>query len=176
MREIAWHVPRYLSGLGPLGPRGPENGPPALVLPGFLATDRTTMDLRRALAMAGWRTYPWGLGMNLGARANTLELLSQRLEAIYDGRPVLLVGWSLGGMFARELARKYPDKVRAVVTLGSPFSGDLKTTPISANCTSGSRAMTSTIRPSRERDKPPVADWPCGRARTGSSRRAPRAG
>jgi predicted esterase YcpF (UPF0227 family) len=127
MREIAWHIPRYVAGLGPLGPRGPENGPPALVLPGFLATDRTTMDLRRALAMAGWRTYPWGLGMNLGARANTLELLGQRLEAIYDGRPVLLVGWSLGGMFARELARMHPDKVRAVVTLGSPFSGDLKT-------------------------------------------------
>lgn len=127
MREIAWHVPRYLSGLGPLGPRGPENGPPALVLPGFLATDRTTMDLRRALAKAGWRVHPWGLGMNLGARANTLELLGQRLAAIYDGRPVLLVGWSLGGMFARELARMHPDKVRAVVTLGSPFSGDLKT-------------------------------------------------
>ena len=51
----------------------------------------------------------------------------QRLEAIYDGRPVLLVGWSLGGMFARELAYRCPDKVRAVVTLGSPFSGDLKT-------------------------------------------------
>ena len=123
VREIAWHVPRYLSGLGPLGPRGPEDGPPALVLPGFLATDRTTMDLRRALAKAGWRAYPWGLGMNLGARADTLELLGQRLEAIYDGRPVLLVGWSLGGMFARELARAHPDKVRAVVTLGLAFFG-----------------------------------------------------
>jgi pimeloyl-ACP methyl ester carboxylesterase len=127
IREIAWHIPRYLSGLGPLGPRGPEDGPPALVLPGFLASDRTTMELRRALAHAGWRVYPWGLGLNLGAKVNTLELLEQRLEAIYDGRPVLLVGWSLGGMFARELARAHPDKVRAVVTLGSPFSGDLKT-------------------------------------------------
>jgi pimeloyl-ACP methyl ester carboxylesterase len=127
VREIAWHVPRYLAGLGPLGPRGPEKGPPALVLPGFLASDRTTMDLRRALAQAGWRVYPWGLGLNLGAKKDTLKLLGQRLEAIYDGRPVLLVGWSLGGMFARELARAHPDKVRAVVTLGSPFSGDLKT-------------------------------------------------
>ena len=127
MREIAWHIPRYVAGLGPLGPRGPEDGPPALVLPGFLASDRTTMDLRRALAMAGWRTYPWGLGLNLGAKKDTLKLLGQRLDAIYDGRPVLLVGWSLGGMFARELARAHPDKVRAVVTLGSPFSGNLKT-------------------------------------------------
>jgi pimeloyl-ACP methyl ester carboxylesterase len=127
MREIAWHFPRFLAGLGPLGPRGPEDGPPALVLPGFLASDRTTMDIRRALARGGWRVYPWELGINRGAKANTLELLGQRLDAIYDGRPVLLVGWSLGGMFARELAHLHPGKVRAVATLCSPFSGDYKT-------------------------------------------------
>jgi Alpha/beta hydrolase family len=116
-----------LAGLGPIGPRGPENGPPALVLPGFLATDRTTMDIRRALARAGWRVHPWGLGLNLGARPDTLDLLSHRLDEIYDGRPVLLVGWSLGGMFARELAHRQPHKLRAVATLCSPFSGDFKT-------------------------------------------------
>jgi pimeloyl-ACP methyl ester carboxylesterase len=127
MREVAWHLPRLLAGLGPLGPRGPEDGPPALVLPGFLASDRTTMDMRRALARAGWRVHPWGLGLNRGAKPDTLELLRQRLDDIHDGRPVLLVGWSLGGMFARELAHKYPDKIRAVVTLCSPFSGDYKT-------------------------------------------------
>ena len=128
-REVAWHLPRMLSGLGPLGPRGPEDGPPALVIPGFLATDRTTMDLRRALARAGWRAHPWLLGMNGGAKANTMDLLISRLDAIHDDaqQPVLVVGWSLGGMFARELACRCPDKVRAVVTLGSPFSGDLKT-------------------------------------------------
>ena len=126
-REVAWHVPRMLSGLGPLGPRGPEDGPPALVIPGFLANDRTTMDLRRALARAGWRAHPWLLGKNRGARPDTMDVLSSRLEAIYDGRPVLLVGWSLGGMFARELGCRHPEMVRAVVTLGSPFSGNLKT-------------------------------------------------
>ncbi len=88
-REVAWHVPRLLSGLGPLGPRGPEDGPPALVIPGFLATDRTTMELRRALARAGWRAHPWLLGMNGGAKANTMDLLASRLDAIYDGRPIL---------------------------------------------------------------------------------------
>ena len=85
------------------------------------------MDIRRALARAGWRVHPWGLGVNLGAKPDTLQLLSRRLDDIYDGRPVLLVGWSLGGMFARELAHRYPTKVRAVVTLCSPFSGDYKT-------------------------------------------------
>ena len=128
-REVAWHLPRLLSGLGPLGPRGPEDGPPVLVIPGFLATDRTTMELRRALARAGWRAHPWLLGINTGAKANTMDLLQKRLEAIESeaGQPVLVIGWSLGGMFARELACREPGKVRAVVTLGSPFSGNLKT-------------------------------------------------
>jgi len=127
LREIAWHVPRLLAGLGPLGPRGPEDGAPVLVIPGFLAGDRTTMDIRRALARAGWRAYPWGLGINFGAKPDTLMLLGRRLRQIYDGRPVLLIGWSLGGLFARELAHRHPEKVRAAVTLCSPFSGDLKT-------------------------------------------------
>src|SRR5215213_7887051 len=126
-RQVAWHLPRMLSGLGPLGPRGPEDGPPALVIPGFFGTDRTTMELRRALARAGWRTHPWLLGVNLGAKKNTLDLLCKRLKALEDPRQVLVVGWSLGGMFARQLAHRCPDKVRAVVTLASPFSGDLKT-------------------------------------------------
>ena len=127
LREFAWHVPRYLAGLGPLGPRGPEDGPPALVFPGFLTGDRATMDIRRALARSGWRAYPWNLGLNKGAKPDTLMLLGRRLREIYDGRRVLLLGWSLGGLFARELAHRHPEKIRAVVTLCSPFSGDLKT-------------------------------------------------
>ena len=127
VREVAWHLPRLLSGLGPLGPRGPEDGPPALVIPGFLGTDRTTMELRRALARAGWRVHPWLLGLNTGAKKNTINLLCKRLKDLEDPRKVLVVGWSLGGMFARQLAHRCPDKVRAVVTLASPFSGDLKT-------------------------------------------------
>ena len=85
------------------------------------------MDIRRALARGGWRVHPWGLGLNLGAKPDTLEVLGRRLDEIYDGRRVLLVGWSLGGMFARELAHRHPEKVRAVATLCSPFSGDYKT-------------------------------------------------
>ena len=115
---------RFWHGFGDPGPRGPEDGPPALVIPGFLATDRTCLELRRSLARRGWRTYPWELGLNRGAHADVIRHLRQRLETIHDGRPVLLVGWSLGGVFARELAREVPELVRAVVTLGSPFSGD----------------------------------------------------
>ena len=166
-----------LSGLGPLGPRGPEDGPPALVIPGFLATDRTTMDLRRALARAGWRAHPWLLGINLGAKKRHAGTAVQAARRdLEDPRKVLLVGWSLGGMFARELAHRCPDKVRAVVTLGSPFSGDLKTN--------------TNVREFYERiaghdvNQPPFPaspasrrcrPWPSGRGGTGSSRRAPRA-
>jgi hypothetical protein len=125
--EMLWHLPRYVSGLGPLCPRGPEDGPRALVIPGFLASDRTTMELRRALARGGWRVHPWLLGLNRGAKPDTMKLLRECVEAVSDGDKVLVVGWSLGGMFARELAHRCPEKIRAVVTLGSPFSGDLKT-------------------------------------------------
>lgn len=100
------------------------DGPPALVVPGFLADDRTTLELRRALAAAGYRVHPWQCGWNLGARADTIDRLSRRLDEISPDKPVLVVGWSLGGVFARELARARPDRVLAVVTLGSPFSGD----------------------------------------------------
>jgi pimeloyl-ACP methyl ester carboxylesterase len=99
------------------------------VIPGFIATDRTTMELRRAFAAAGFRTHPWALGLNTGARTDTLERLEQRLRQIGEDR-VLLVGWSLGGLFARELARHAPDRVSAVVTLGSPFSGDVDRPPV----------------------------------------------
>ena len=117
---------RATHGFGHLQARGPEDGPPALVVPGFIANDRTTMELRRALAEGGWRVHPWGMGWNLGATEDIIERLAKRIEEVWDGRKILVVGWSLGGVFARELARAVPDKVEAVVTLGSPFSGDAR--------------------------------------------------
>jgi len=111
---------------GPTRPIGPEDGPPALVVPGFIAHDRTTVALRKALADAGWRVHGWESGVNWGARADTVERLTKRLDDISKKRKVLVVGWSLGGLFARELARVAPGRVLAAVTLGSPFSGDPK--------------------------------------------------
>lgn len=116
---------RFFNGFGRKGVRGPRDGPPALVIPGFLAGDRTCMQLRRALADKGWRVHPWGQGFNWGVRADTLQRLEACIDAMGAKEPVLVVGWSLGGLYARELARHAPAKVRAVVTLGSPFSGDL---------------------------------------------------
>jgi hypothetical protein len=124
LHEAAYLVPRAIYGFGHSGPRGPIDGPPALVIPGFIANDRTTMELRRALADGGWRVHPWEMGWNLGVRADTVDNLLARIDAISPGEPILLVGWSLGGVFARALALDHPDRVKAVVTLGSPFSGD----------------------------------------------------
>ena len=124
IKEAGWLIPRLLRGFGEVEVLGPKDGPPAYVIPGFFASDATCTELRRGLAEAGWRVFPWDLGLNRGAHPDVLRHLRQRLEVIYDGRPILLVGWSLGGVFARELAREVPQMVRAVVTLGSPFSGD----------------------------------------------------
>jgi pimeloyl-ACP methyl ester carboxylesterase len=124
--EAAWLLPRMWRLFGSTRPIGPPDGPPALVIPGFVAHDRATLALRKALADRGWRVHGWEMGINWGARADTVERLKARLDEISNDRQVLLVGWSLGGLFARELARAFPERVRAVVTLGSPFSGDPK--------------------------------------------------
>ena len=109
---------------GHLRARGPEDGPPAMVIPGFLAHDWHTTQLRRALAEAGFRVHPWRQGLNLGARADTLEVLKRAVDQCGAAQPILLVGWSLGGLYAREIARAEPERVRAVVTMGSPVWGD----------------------------------------------------
>jgi len=124
--EAAWLLPRMWRLFGSTRPIGPLDGPPALVIPGFVAHDRATLALRRALAAKGWRVHGWEMGVNWGARADTVERLKDRLDEIAEDDKVLVVGWSLGGLFARELARAFPERVRAVVTLGSPFSGDPK--------------------------------------------------
>lgn len=95
-----------------------------MVVPGFVANDRTTLGLQRALAKAGYRVSGWGLGLNKGVTPDTLAKLGEKVEAFGGGGKVILVGWSLGGVFAREFAKVRPDLVEKVVTMGSPFSGD----------------------------------------------------
>lgn len=99
------------------------DGHPVMVLPGFLGSDTYNGALRRFLARRGYAVHGWGLGRNLGPRGDTLERLRQRLEFLHrkHRRPLSLVGHSLGGIFARELAREMPERVRQVISLGSPF-------------------------------------------------------
>lgn len=99
------------------------DGQPVMVLPGFLASDGYNAALRRFLRRLGYRAHGWGQGTNLGPRDHALDRLQQRLHSLADryGQPLSLIGHSLGGIFARELARDMPDLVRQVISLGSPF-------------------------------------------------------
>ena len=115
---------RFYKAFGRLGPRGPADGPKIMVIPGFVANDRTTLGLQRALADAGFRVTGWGLGLNKGVSADMREQVARQIEAFGGGEKIILVGWSLGGVFAREVAKVRPDLVEKVVTMGSPFSGD----------------------------------------------------
>jgi alpha-beta hydrolase superfamily lysophospholipase len=123
-REGASLLARVWRGFGHLRERGPAGGEKVMVIPGFLANDRTTMGLRRALAEAGYRVAGWGLGLNKGVTEDMLDRIVGQLEGFAAGGKVILVGWSLGGIYAREAAKLRPDLVSKVVTLGSPFSGD----------------------------------------------------
>lgn len=113
-------------------PRG--DGHPVLVMPGFLAGDRSTGVLRTYLARLGYDVHRWELGQNLGPRAigEEGERLMERLRAIHEasGKKVSLVGWSLGGAMALLLGHRMPEAVRQVITLGSPLRGDPRSTSV----------------------------------------------
>lgn len=102
-------------------PRG--DGHAVFVLPGLLAGDFSTAPLRRFLRDLCYDARAWKLGVNLGPSSELAEKLRKRLLYLRErhGRRVSLVGWSLGGIYARELARQYPDQVRLVITMGTPF-------------------------------------------------------
>ena len=118
-----WAGLTFFKPLQAITPRG--DGHPVLVIPGLGASDISTILLRRFLDDLGYVTYPWGLGRNKGLKDEDLALMHQRMKAVYDehGQKVSVIGQSLGGVFAREIARHDPALVRQVITLGSPFTG-----------------------------------------------------
>ena len=103
------------------------DGHPVLVLPGFMASDRSTGALRRLLASLGYETYGWGLGSNVGPTERVIDELPGLLDRIVNtaGGSVSLIGWSLGGVYARQLTARTPNLVRSVVTLGTPVRSEV---------------------------------------------------
>ncbi|TAM33999.1 MAG: alpha/beta hydrolase [Burkholderiaceae bacterium] len=106
------------------------DGHPVIVFPGLSANDGSTVPLRRYLGSLGYDTAGWNQGFNFGPRAGVLGAARQQVEETFKstGRKVSLIGWSLGGVYARELAKLLPDMVRGVITLGTPFAGPPKST------------------------------------------------
>jgi hypothetical protein len=132
LREVllVLELPKAVAGLPRLllAPRG--NGEPVLVVPGFATGDPATAVLRSALAGRGWDVHGWGLGVNTGSVGKLVPRIAARVEELAErtGTRVRLVGWSLGGYLAREVARERPAAVDRVITLGAPVVGGPKYT------------------------------------------------
>lgn len=162
LRVLA-ELPRFLAATRSLPhdwPRG--DGHAVVVIPGYGMTDPTTWALRRALTQLGYVAHGWGLGRNVGVRRGLVDALHARIDTLATGTggPVSLVGWSLGGVYARELARARPERVRRVFTLGSPFSGEPQANTIDHLRALFTRRPVTLDRPAfdRRRPAPPV---PC---------------
>ncbi len=97
----------------------------AMILPGFGAHPRRMRYLARHLEQAGHITKRWGMGRNLGPDPDRFDAIEARLLELHarHGRKVVLIGWSLGGLYAREIAKRQPQAVAKVISMGSPFSG-----------------------------------------------------
>lgn len=110
------------------------DGHPVMVIPGLAGSDGSTAYIRSFLNDIGYDAYSWGQGRNLGPQRgldNMLSAIVERIEEIYEstgGQQVSIIGWSLGGIYAREVAKIIPEKVRQVITLGTPFKGDTEST------------------------------------------------
>ncbi len=123
-RERAAHA----AALDALAQAPTGDGHPVFVIPGFLSDATITAPLRAFLARLGYEVHDWGLGLNLGPR--TAGRRGERLAAHFaslaaaHGQRMSVIGWSLGGIMARQLARRAPQHVRRVITLGAPFTGD----------------------------------------------------
>lgn len=111
-----------------ISPKG--DGHPVVVIPGLGTGDTSTYYIRNFLDDIGYQSHSWGQGRNLGPRNGLDKLLGELLNHITQihelsgNQPVSIIGWSLGGIYAREIAKLKPEIIRQVITLGTPFNGE----------------------------------------------------
>jgi len=125
-----WEYMAMLAAAPWLGRLPTGDGHPVIVFPGLGASDITTLPLRNFLRERGYTPYPWKQGFNFGPKHGVLEACREQLQhvAVRHREKVSLIGWSLGGLYARELAKEQPDHARCVITLGTPFIGHPRAT------------------------------------------------
>lgn len=128
--RAAWELWSILPSWPALTQAPTGDGHPVIVFPGLSASDGSTLPLRSYLKNLRYDVSGWNQGHNFGPRAGILETAKRQLTDTFDasGQKVSLIGWSLGGIYARELAKEMPHCVRSVITLGTPFAGSHKST------------------------------------------------
>jgi len=140
------------------------DGHPVLVYPGLGVSGAATTDLRARLLQLGYQVYDWEMGISVGPFMGLdawLAILADHLRKIHAAHdsPVSIVGWSLGGIYARELAKLHPERIRQVITLGTPFGGDFKASaehcPFSVLPTAATPLLDATLH-ARLSEAPPV--------------------
>jgi len=104
-------------------PKG--DGHTVIVFPGFMTSQKSTRHLRRLFNNLGYDVRDWGFGRNLRFNSDIEDKMQNMVvQTVKEaGNKVSLVGWSLGGVFAREIARSMPENIRSVISLGSPITG-----------------------------------------------------
>jgi len=135
---------------------GPGDGHAVLVFPGLAVGDFSTWPLRHFLREQGYAPYPWGLGANRGPEALPRCIQLARSISEQHGGPISLLGWSLGGIYAREVAKALPDRTRCVITLGTPFAGHPRSTNAWRLYEFLSRQAPDAATLARVREAPPV--------------------
>lgn len=112
-------------------PRG--DGRPVMLLPGYKADESSMRPLGRYLSYLGYDVHDWGIGRNQGDVEGYIERVGKIVRDLHDelgGVPITLIGWSLGGVVAREIARLFERHVREVITMGTPIIGGPKYTVV----------------------------------------------
>ncbi len=123
---------RLLMAIPELSTQARGNGKPVVVLPGYGASNTSTIPLRGFLSWLGYDARGWELGRNTGNALEFVPQVADQVRQLYleTGEPIDIIGWSLGGVIAREVARNHPDTVRQVITMGSPVVGGAKYTSL----------------------------------------------
>lgn len=127
---------------------------PVMVIPGFMTSDSATFLLRRYLNTKGFESIGWQQGRNLGLHQNVLETLQQSVDDSFQkyGRKISLIGWSLGGIYARALAHKMPDKIERIITLGTPFGLETQMNPDDIAVSENVMRLYKKLNPTQDED------------------------